>query len=44
LCFPREAYNMAATTNRLEDISDTPDPKTNKWLHEERWLFHVTLE
>jgi hypothetical protein len=44
LRFPREAYNMAAATYRLEDISDTPDPKTNKWLHEARWLFHVALE
>ena len=21
-----------------------PDPKTNEWLHEERWLLRVTLE
>ena len=34
--FPRVAYNMAATAYRLEDISNTPDPKTNERLHEAR--------
>jgi hypothetical protein len=34
LCFPHAAYNMAATTCHLEDISNTPDPKTNERLDE----------
>ena len=34
LCFPRAVYNMAATAYRLEDISDTPNPKTNEGLNE----------
>jgi hypothetical protein len=42
--FPQEAYNMAAATCRLEDILDTPDLKTNDWLHKARWLFHVALK
>jgi hypothetical protein len=36
LRFPQAAYNMAATANRLEDISDTQDSKTNEQLHEAR--------
>ena len=34
LCFPRAAYNMVAAAYRLEDISDTPNPKTNEGLNE----------
>ena len=44
LCFPCIAYHMAATTCRLEDISDTLDPKTNEWLNEAKRLLHVTLK
>ena len=44
LCFPHAAYNMAAATCRVEDIFDTPDPKTNEWLNEVKWLLHVALE
>jgi hypothetical protein len=29
---------------RLEDVSNTPDPKTNEWLHKARWLLRVALE
>jgi hypothetical protein len=35
---------MAAAAHRLEDISDTPDLKTNERLHEAKWLLGVTLE
>jgi hypothetical protein len=35
---------MAATACQLEDISDTPDPKTNEHLHEAKRLLRVTLE
>jgi hypothetical protein len=38
------AYNMAAAACRLEDISNTPDPKTNKRLHKMKRLLHVALE
>ena len=44
LCFPHAAYNMAAATCRVEDIFDTPDPKTNEWLNEAKRLLHVALE
>jgi hypothetical protein len=33
LRFPWAAYNMVAAACRLEDISNTPDPKTNEQLH-----------
>jgi hypothetical protein len=36
LRFPQASYNMVATACQLEDISDTPDPKTNEQLHEAR--------
>jgi hypothetical protein len=35
---------MAAAAYRLEDISDTPDLKTNERLHKARCLLRVTLE
>jgi hypothetical protein len=35
---------MVATACRLEDISDTPDPKTNEWLNEAKRLLRVALE
>jgi hypothetical protein len=35
---------MAAVACRLEDISNTLDPKTNEQLNEEKRLLHVTLE
>ena len=38
------AYNMASTASRLEDISDTPDPKTNERLNESKQLLRVTLK
>jgi hypothetical protein len=44
LRLPRVAYNMAAAACRLEDISDTPDPKTNERLHEAKQLLHIALE
>jgi hypothetical protein len=44
LCFPRVAYNMAAITCRLEDISDTSDLKTNERLNKVKRLLRVTLE
>jgi hypothetical protein len=44
LCFPHAVYNMVATACRLEDISDTPDPKTNEWLNEAKRLLRVALE
>ena len=44
LCFPHVAYNMVAAAYHLEDISDTPDPKTNERLHEAKWLLHIALE
>jgi hypothetical protein len=44
LCFPHVVYNMAATACYLEDISDMPDLKTNKWLKEAKRLLCVTLE
>ena len=44
VCFPHAAYNMAATACHLEDISDTPDPKTNERLNEVKRLLRVALE
>jgi hypothetical protein len=44
LCFLRTAYNMVATAYRLDDISDTLDPKTNERLHEAKRFLCVTLE
>jgi hypothetical protein len=38
------AYNMTATTCRLEDIPDISDPNTNERLHEARRLLRVALE
>jgi hypothetical protein len=35
---------MVVVACQLEDISDTPDPKTNECLHEAKRLLHVTLE
>jgi hypothetical protein len=35
---------MAAAVCWLEDISDTPDSKTNERLHEARRLLHIALE
>jgi hypothetical protein len=35
---------MVAAACHLEDISDTPDPKTNKWLNEVKRLLRVILE
>jgi hypothetical protein len=35
---------MVAAACRLENISDAPNSKTNKRLHEARRLLHVTLE
>ena len=37
-------YNMATTACWLEDVSDTPDPKSNEHLHETKWLPRVALE
>ena len=42
--FPHTAYNMATAAYRLEDISNTLDPKTNERLNEAKWLLRVTLE
>ena len=44
LCFHRTVYNMVATAYRLEDISNTPDPKTNKQLNEVKRPLCVALE
>jgi len=44
LCFPHAAYNMVAIAYHLEDIFDTPDPKTNEWLNEVKRLLCITLE
>ena len=44
LCFPHATYNMAAAGCCLEDISDTPDPKTNKRLNEAKRLLRVALK
>ena len=44
LCFPHAAYNMAATTCRLEYISDTLNPKTNERLNEAKRLLRVALK
>jgi predicted negative regulator of RcsB-dependent stress response len=44
LRFPHVAYNMAAAACSLEDISDTPDPKTNERLHEAKRLLRIALE
>jgi len=44
LCFPYAAYNMAAAACHLENISDMPDPKTNKRLNEVKWLPRIALE
>jgi hypothetical protein len=35
---------MAVAACHLDDISDTPDPKTNKRLNEAKQLLHVALE
>jgi hypothetical protein len=35
---------MAATTYQLEDISNTPDPKTNERLREAKRLLYVILK
>ena len=42
--FSRATYNMATTACLLEDICDTPDPKTNKRLHEVKRLLCVGLK
>jgi hypothetical protein len=44
LRFHCAAYNMATAACRLEDISDTPDPKTNERLNEAKRLLRVALE
>jgi hypothetical protein len=44
LCFPRTTYNMAAAACHLEDISDTPDLKTNERLNKAKQLLRVALE
>jgi hypothetical protein len=44
ICFPRAAYNMAAATCCLEDISDTPDMKTNERLNEVNRLLRIVLK
>jgi hypothetical protein len=44
LHFPYVTYNKAAAACRLEDTSDTLDPKTNKRLHKARRLLRVALE
>jgi hypothetical protein len=44
LCFPGMAYNMAAAACRLEDISNTLDPKINERLNEAKQLLRVALE
>jgi hypothetical protein len=44
LCFPHAVYNMAAVACLLEDISDTSNPKANKWLNEAKQLLRVALE
>jgi hypothetical protein len=43
LYFPSATYKMASTACRLEDFSNTLDPKTNEWLHEVKRLLHITL-
>jgi hypothetical protein len=35
---------MVVAACRIEDISDTPNPKTNEWLNEAKRLLRVTLE
>jgi hypothetical protein len=35
---------MAVVACHLEDISDTPDLKTNERLHKARQLLHVVLD
>jgi hypothetical protein len=35
---------LAATACRLEDISNTLDPKTNGWQNKVKKLVRVTLE
>ena len=42
-CFPCASYIMAATACRLDDISDTPNPKTNEWLNEAKWLLRIAF-
>lgn len=44
MSFPRAEYNMTAATCNLDDISDTPDPRTNKKLLEAQRLLHIALE
>jgi hypothetical protein len=44
LRFPRTAYNMAAAACQLENISNTPDLKTNEQLNEAKRLLRVALE
>jgi len=41
---PRAANNMEVAACRLEDISDTPNRKTNKRLQEARWLLYIALK
>jgi hypothetical protein len=35
---------MAAAACRLEEISDTPEPKTNERLNKVKWLLRVALK
>jgi hypothetical protein len=35
---------MVVAACRLEDISDTSDPKTNEWLNEAKRLLRITLK
>jgi hypothetical protein len=44
LCFPRAAYNMAATHLLPGRHSDMPDPKTNERLNEAKQLLRIALE
>jgi hypothetical protein len=41
LCFPRVAYNMAAASCQLEDISNMSDLKTNERQHEAKQLLQA---
>jgi hypothetical protein len=44
LCFPYAVYNMVTTACHLEDISNTPNLKTNEWLNEVKRLLRIALE
>jgi hypothetical protein len=35
---------MVVAACRIEDISDTPNPKTNEWLNEAKRLLRVALK